>query len=166
MWLDRVPAGELTTERAQQVMVRIEVADSLHSAQGLDMYLGLRFDAFGDSVTIGEGGEVPGEPGGGEPGGGDPGSGGPGSGDPGAGGTDGAGGPGAVGGSGDASTAADPGGLGVTGSDLRPAIWAVAALLIGTVLLTLGRDRRAARRSGAAEARRIDADTARPADPS
>jgi signal peptidase I len=165
VWLDRVPVGELTTERAQQVVVRIEVADALpDSAQGLDMYLGLRFDAFGDSVTIGEGGEVPGEPGGGEPGGGGPDSGGPGGGDPGPGGTDGAGGPGAVGGSGDASTAADPGGLGITGSELRPATWAVAALLIGTVLFTLGRDRRAARRSGAAGARHIDGHAARTED--
>lgn len=171
VWLDRVSVGELTTERAQQVVVRIEVAQSLpDSAQGLDMYLGLRFDAFGDSVTIGEGGEVPGAPGGGGSGGGGPGEGGPGDGAPDGGGP-GAGGSQGSGGSGGSGTvpAADPGGLGVTGSDLRPATWAVAALLIGTVLFTIARDRRAARATRpaapAADPRPADEHAAHPRGP-
>nr|WP_281728342.1 signal peptidase I [Cellulomonas denverensis] len=129
--VDRVPVGELTSERPQQVAVRLQVAEDLPAeAQGQAMYLALRFDAFGESRVDQVGGEVP--PQGSE----DPG---PGAAGPGATGS-GAGGPGAGG------SAPGPGGLALTGADLRPAGWAVLVLLLGSVLGSWVRDRRKAGR--------------------
>ena len=146
VWLDRESVGTLTSERPQQVAVRVRVADQLpDTAQGQDMYLGLRFDAFGDSVIIDEGGEVPGGgtgTDGGEDGDGD--------------GTDGAGGPGGtegsggIGGTDTTGGSGRSGGLGVTGADLRPATYAVAGLLIVGVLFTMIRDLRIERRAAQA----------------
>jgi cbb3-type cytochrome oxidase subunit 3 len=45
--------------------------------------------------------------------------------------------------------------LGVTGADLRPAAWAVLALLLGAVALAWASDRRRDR-AAQAEARRVD----------
>ncbi|MEV7974107.1 signal peptidase I [Cellulomonas sp. NPDC089187] len=125
--VDRASVGALTTERPQQVAVRLQVADDLpDSAQGQDMYLGLRFDAFGDSVIIDEGGEVPPQ-GGEDPGPDDPDHGGAGP---------------VVGAEPGGTDTAEPGGLAITGADLRPATWAALALLIGSLLLSSVRERR------------------------
>lgn len=129
--VDRVPVGELTSDRPRQVAVRLQVAEELPTdAQGQEMYLALRFDAFGESLVDQVGGEVP--PQGSE----DPGPGVAGSGATGSG----VGGPGAQG------SEPGSGGLALTGADLRPAGWAVLVLLLGSVLASWVRDRRGAGR--------------------
>ncbi|WP_199732165.1 S26 family signal peptidase [Cellulomonas triticagri] len=100
--VDRAEVGPVETGAEQAVVVRLRVPAGLGDEfQGLDMSLGLRFDAFGEEYVLS-----------------------------------------------DVLAALDDGPgstsavLGMTGADLRPAVWAALAVLTGAVAVTWARRRR------------------------
>lgn len=105
--VDRAEVGAVETGRGQGVVVRVRVPAGLaDDYQGLDMTLGLRFDAFGEEFFLSDVLAAADD---------------------------------------ESGTGATSDVLGVTGADLRPALWAAFALLTGWSAVAWSRARRRAR---------------------